>query len=345
MSVPNTPDGEKAAPRKKQRTLGRRVGAQVPVLVIIGAFVIAAAIFLFREIGSHQSSLSSGSDPIVFRSDSAEGIIYGTQLQCQGLTIGRVKRVLAENDPAGGKISFRIEAALDGPYANWNFKPDPIVRVGLIRTDYVSLNTIELQYDGTSAKPQRDFSLVFDSGEGSNMQDDATALLASLASSHQDVTRRIDSGEATTLEKTLWNSAESAEKIRTAISQITDDVDGPSTIKEFQTSVGKLSRVVDDLGAQVTILTKESTELVGLSKQAVDQLNGTIQRMEKNSLDFLGETPAQRRAVRSEIVSTLEGLQGAASALRDLAQRTGDTGMGRLIIKKKEPERAGSESR
>lgn len=77
---------------------------------------------------------------------------------------------------------------------------------------------------------------------------------------------------------------------------------------------------------------------MGNALEITGNINTAVTKLEKSSLELIGETPAQRRAMRAEILGTLNNLKAATASLNDLLQRVGDTGMGRMIIRKKETE-------
>ena len=328
------------------------------------AFVVAAAIFLFREIAADRFRLVQGFQPLTFVADSADGLGFGCELRCQGLMVGRVRvvrveekngSILVDRDPqardkkSGGRVRFRIESALDKPYSNWVFQDHAVVRAGIGPT-YLGLSTIELAVAevrpaGEKVPPQT-LSLKFEDGRLSGMQDDAALLLEAVVRRSDLLGERVASGEASSLERTLWNLDRFTEKLDVAVTTLT--VDGKerlSPLKRLVDSADRLGVLVDKLGVQVEGLTKESTQTVRQSKEAITKLESTISRLDHNSLEVMGETPAQRRAVRSELLETLHNLRNASDSLRELIPRVGETGFGRLLIKKKplETEAVGRE--
>ena len=319
------------------------------------AFVVVAAIFLFREIASDRLRIVKGGQPIIFEAASAEGLGFGSELRCQGLSVGRVRavrvtekdgNVLVEPDPqASGStphIRFRIEAALDKPYANWVFRDHPVVRSGL-GPSVLGLASIELEVAKVRPPdqkyPPQTLALKFDEGRMGGMKDDAALLMESIVRRSDLLGERVLSGQATSVERTLWNIDRFTEKLDGAATILTvDGASRPSPLKRLVDSADRLSLLVDELGAQVKDLTKESTLTVRQSQEAITRLDATISRLERNSLELLGETPAQRRAMRAEMIETLHGFRDASASFKDLIPRVGETGLGRLLIKKKSPE-------
>jgi len=327
----------------------------MPVLLVFVAFVVVAAIFLFREISADRLRIVQGGQPIAFESASAEGLGFGSELRCQGLSVGRVRAVrvtekdgavLVEHEPqasgSNSRIRFRIEAALDKPYSNWVFRDHPVVRAGLgpsvLGLASIELEVAEIRPPGKKFPPQT-LSLKFDEGRMGGMKDDAALLLESIVRRSDLLGERVMSGQATSVERTLWNIDRFTEKLDAAATTLTvDGADRPSPLKRLVDSADKLSALVDELGGQVEDLTKESTRTVRQSQEAITRLDATITRLERNSLDVLGETPAERRAMRAEMLETLHSFREASGSFKDLIPRVGDTGFGRLLIKKKTPE-------
>ena len=351
--TPNPPSPS----RRISSLVASRFDIQLPVLLVFVAFVVAAAIFLFREIAADRFRLLQGFQPITFVSDSADGLGFGCELRCQGLTVGRVRAVrVEEKDGAilvahdkqahgkttSGRVRFRIESALDKPYANWIFQDHPVVRAG-IGPSYLGLATIELAVSevrpaGEKVQPQT-LALKFEDGRLAGMQDDAALLLEAVVQRSDLLAQRVASGEASSLERTLWNLDRFTEKLDVAVTALTvDGKERQSPLKRMVDSADKLGTLVDKLGAQVDELTKESTRTVRQSHEAVVKLESTIAHLDRNSLEVMGETPAQRRAVRTELLDTLHNLRHASDSLRELIPRVGETGFGRMLIKKKPPQ-------
>ena len=353
-SKPNSPR------RRLSSLVASRFDIQLPVLLVFVAFVVAAAIFLFREIAADRFRLLQGFQPITFVAESADGLGFGCELRCQGLTVGRVRAVrveekdgaiLVDRDPqskgskANGRVRFRIESALDKPYANWVFQDHAVVRAG-IGPSYLGLSTIELAVSevrpqGEKLLPQT-LSLKFEDGRLAGMQDDAALLLEAVVQRSDLLAQRVASGEASSLERTLWNLDRFTEKLDSAVTALTvDGKERQSPLKRMVDSADKLGQLVDKLGAQVEDLTKESTRTVRQSHEAVEKLESTIAHLDRNALEVMGETPAQRRAVRTELLETLHNLRNASDSLRELIPRVGETGFGRMLIKKKPSENPG----
>ncbi|MEI6034778.1 MAG: hypothetical protein WCS65_10930 [Verrucomicrobiae bacterium] len=357
----STPDPD-APGRTLSSLVASRFDIQLPVLLVFVAFVVAAAIFLFREIAADRLRIVQGDQPITFVSESAEGLGFGSELRCQGLTVGRVRAVrvvekngaiVVENNPqaSGGsaRVRFQIVAALDKPYANWVFRDHPLVRAGfgptVLGLASIELAVAEVRPRGEKSPPQT-LSLKFEEGRLSGMQDDAALLLESVVRRSDLLGERVRSGEATSVERTLWNLDRFTEKLDVAVTALTvDGADRPSPLKRMVDSADKLGDLVDQLGAQVKDLTKESTRTVQQSQAAIAKLDATVSRLDRNSLEVMGETPAQRKAVRTELLETLHNLRNASDSLRDLIPRIGETAFGRMLVKKKPPEdgAAGSE--
>ena len=342
--------------RKLKSLVASRFDIQLPVLLLFAAFIVAAAIFLFREIAADRLRITSGAQPIYFTSPNAEGLGFGSELKCQGLTVGRVRAVLVdEKGTASGrapsapipadKVGFRIQAALDKPYANWVFQGGPVVRAK-IGPAYLGLSSIELELAEVrppeeKLKPQQ-LELRVEEGRFGRMQDDASLLLESVVRRADLLGERVKSGEATSVERTLWNVDRFTEKLDAAVTKLTVDAGRPSPLSRLVDSVDRLSLLVDDLGKQVKDLTAESAATVQRSRAAIEKLEATVSGLERSSLEVLGETPAQRRAIRAELLETLRDFRQASSSFKDLTSRVGDTGVGRMIIKKKENEPAPS---
>jgi hypothetical protein len=240
------------------------------------------------------------------------------------------------------RVRFRIEGALDKPYASWVFKDYPVVHAGL-GPSYLGLATIELAVAEVRPKgekfPPQTLTLKFEDGRFSGMQDDAALLLESVVRRSDLLGERVLSGEATSVERTLWNLDRFIEKLDAAATTLTvDGATQASPLKRLVYSADKLSSLVDELGTQVRGLTKESTKTVLQSQQAIERMDSTISRLERSSLEVLGETPAQRRAVRLEMLETLHNLREGSESLKELIPRVGDTKVGRILIKKKAPE-------
>jgi len=348
--VPHPPE----TPGTKRRLISMvasRFDIQLPVLLLFVAFVVVSAIFLFREIAADPLRITSGAFPISFTSPTAEGLGFGSELRCQGLTVGRVRtvKVAEQNDViATGTpatcVTFRIEAALDKPYASWVFKDSPLVRAGL-GPAYLGLSSIELEIaeirpPGEKLPPQ-ELALRYEDGRLGRMQDDASLLLESVVRRSDLTGERVASGKATAVERTLWNLNRFTEKLDAAVTRLTVDEKRPSPLSRLVDSTDKLSALVDELGTQVKDLTAESADTVQRSRAAIEKLDATISRLERNSLEVLGETPAQRRAVRSEMLETLHHLRSASDSLDDLIPRVGETALGRMLIKKKTSPAAG----
>ena len=144
---------------------------------------------------------------------------------------------------------------------------------------------------------------------------------------------------ASSFERTLWNLDRFTEKLDKAVTTLTvDGANRPSPLNRLVDSADRLGQLVDKLGVQVEDLTKESTSTVRQSKEAVVKLEAAIAQLDHNSLEVMGETPAQRKAVRTELLETLHNLRNASDSLRELIPRVGETGFGRMFIKKKPPE-------
>ena len=352
----STPE-PKSPGRRLSSLVASRFDVQLPVLLVFVAFVVAAAIFLFREIAADRFRLVQGFQPITFVAESADGLGFGCELRCQGLTVGRVRAVrveekggaiLVEHDTqpegkkASGRVRFRVESALDKPYANWIFQDHAVVRAGIGPT-YLGLSTIELAVaevrpPGEKVKPQT-ISLKFEDGRLSGMQDDAAQLLEAVVRRSDLLGERVTSGVASSFERTLWNLDRFTEKLDKAVTTLTvDGANRPSPLNRLVDSADRLGQLVDKLGVQVEDLTKESTSTVRQSKEAVVKLEAAIAQLDHNSLEVMGETPAQRKAVRTELLETLHNLRNASDSLRELIPRVGETGFGRMFIKKKPPE-------
>ena len=86
----STPE-PKSPGRRLSSLVASRFDVQLPVLLVFVAFVVAAAIFLFREIAADRFRLVQGFQPITFVAESADGLGFGCELRCQGLTVGRVR--------------------------------------------------------------------------------------------------------------------------------------------------------------------------------------------------------------------------------------------------------------
>jgi hypothetical protein len=318
-----------------------RFDIQLPVLLVFVAFVVAVSIFLFREIAADRLRISGGARPISFLAESAEGLAFGSDLICRGLTVGRVRAVRVDDASLaapGEGIGFRIEGALDKPYANWLFKDNPVVRAG-IGPSYLGLASIDLDLAGIAPARERPapqvLTLRFEEGRLGRMQDRVGMMLEVLVQPSEMLGQRVASGRATSLERTFWNLDRFTEKLDAAATTLTVDTDSPSPLSQFVQSTDKLATLVDELGAQVRDLTAESTRAVRQSQAAIDKLDATISRLERSSLEVLGETPAQRRAIHSGLLETIGNMREVSDDLKDLMPRIGDTGLGRMLIKKK----------
>jgi hypothetical protein len=339
--------------RKITSLVASRFDIQLPVLLVFVGFVVAAAIFLFREIAADRFRIVEGAQPILFDAGSAEGLGFGSELRCQGLTVGRVRAIrVMEKDglplvehgtqPAGkratDRIRFRIEASLDKPYANWVFQDKPEVRAGLgpsvLGLATIEMTIAEVRPPGEKLPPQT-LSLKFDEGRLGGMKDDATLLMESVVRRADLLGERVASGEATSVERTLWNLDRFTEKLDVAVTTLTVDTERPSPLKRLVDSADNLGRLVDKLGDQVQNLTKESTQTVRQSQEAITRLDAAIARFDRSQLEVLGETPAERRAVRKEMLETLHNLRQASVSLNDLIPRIGETSFGRIWVKKK----------
>jgi len=341
MSDPQTSE---AAPKRKMRSLvARRFDIQLPVLLIFVAFIVAVAIFIFREISSDRMRLFRGGQPITFLAKSAEGIGFGSELVCQGIVVGRVRAINVAGSPdAEGTVEFAVEAALEKPYARWRFRDGPSVRAG-IGPSYLGLSSIELRVKdilppGAPAEPQT-LRLQYQQGQVGRIKDDLAALMEAVVKSSSQLGERVRDGSASSIERTIWNIDRVTEKLDAAVTRLTiDSPEAKSPLTQFAESADKLAALVDTLGSDVKMLAAESAETVQLSQSAVARLEKSIASIEKSSIEVMGETPAERRAIRAEMLETLRNLREASVSLKDLIPRVGDTGFGRMLIKKDEPE-------
>lgn len=355
MSEENKPA---APPKRKRRTrslVSSRFGVQLPILLLFIAFAIAAGLFLYREISADRFRVMRGADPIYFTSDKVDGLGFGSDLRCQGLTVGRVRVVkvlekeqgtieeITVDDHTVKRVRFAVEATLEKPYANWIFKDNATVAKG-VGPAYLGLASVELEIDQImpvdAPKTPQHLTLRYIEGTKlGDLQDDLGLVLQALVRRSDDLAIRIKNGEASSLERILWNMDQATRRMDAAIAKLTEDQAGQeSALSRLITTIDRLAQLVEKLEIQVESLTSQTLVTMKKSQEAIATLVAKVDEVEKGVLQMIGETPAQRRGFQRDLQDTVDNLKTASATLKDILPRVGDTALGKMLIRKKKGE-------
>lgn len=355
MSDENKTNAPAKRKRRTRSLVSSRFGVQLPILLLFVAFAVAAGLFLFREISADRFRIMRGADPIYFTSEKVEGLGFGSDLRCQGLTVGRVRVVkvletdkgmieeIAVDDHTVKRVRFRVEATLEKPYASWIFKDNAFVAKG-VGPAYLGLASVELEIDSIlppgTPKVAQDLQLKYLEGTKLNdLQDDLGLVLKALVRRSDDLALRVKSGEASSLERILWNMDQATRRMDTAIAKLTEDQEGKlSPLSRLITTIEKLEGLVEELREQVKALTSQTLTTVEKSQEAIATLIAKVDEVEKGVLQVIGETPAQRRGFQRDLQDTVVNLKQASATLKDILPRVGDTALGKMLIRKKQGE-------
>ncbi len=271
---------------------------------------------------------------LIIESGELHGIAERSALVCQGLKVGKVTEIIAT--PTGensGTLSISIHARLDDRYSGWTFSDQARVESsgvmsGLTGTP-VTLSFTgkipdgEIPTDFSNAEPQR-ISLSAPEDTGARIKallTEAETIVGAFSKEVPPPDGWPEGEKATRIDVLSANLSAASEAINGAAKKLEHQMDAESD----ESLMAGMAEIKDEL--------KSFTEN---SNQLITDVRKTVASIETRFDDTLGSSVSERARLRKEAEEVLSSLDTFIDRLDDLAERTGDTFLGRTFIRKQD---------
>lgn len=269
---------------------------------------------------------------LIIEAKELHGIAERSSLICQGLTVGKITKIIAT--PTGENsdtLSISIHAQLDDRYSGWTFSNQANVKssgvmsgftgTGVTLTFTGKLSDEEANADFSKAEPQR-ISLNAPEDTGARIKallTEAETIVGAFSKEVPPPEGWPEGEKATRIDVLSANLSAASEAINGAANQLEHQMDAESD----ESLMAGMADIKDEL--------KSFTEN---SNQLITDVRKTVASIETSFDDTLGASKADRARLRKEAEEVLSSLDTFVDRLDDLASRMGDTVLGRTLIRK-----------
>ncbi len=313
----------------------RRSWAKVFEASAIWAIVAAVMGWLiYKEVSRKTLEIeqTKAGRKLIIEAEELHGIAERSSLVCQGLTVGKVTEIIAtpsEQNP--GTLTLSIHAQLDALYSGWTFSDQANVAKGGVMSGLTGTN-VTLTYTGELSEEEAvvDFSETEPQRISLKAPEDTAARIKALLTDTETIigafTKEVTPPEG-------WPEGEKATRIDVLsanLSAASEAINGAAEKLEHQMD----AESEESLMAGMRDIENELKSFTENSNMLITDVRETVASIETRFDDALGGTTAERARLRKEAEELLSSLDTFVDRLDDLASRTGDTFLGRRIIRK-----------
>ena len=283
--------------------------AKVGAVVIAAIIVLAAGVFLVGE----QNRVFSRKNEYFVEFQQVAGLAVGNPVQLDGVTVGRVTRIVLPVDFE--RALLRVEITLERRYAE-RIREDSIARIktlGLLGDRYVDLISGSAEFPQIPARgqipaaPVTDVDRIIASGE------DVLGNLGAMSVSLREILARMERGEGMLGELTTHSGKPFAESVR----ELMDSLN--TVTAKIDSSEGVLGRLIGD--PQMADQFESVVAKLDSSLSAIEEGDGIVADLLHNS-----ET-------RDQVRTSVANLDSASSELVEFSKdlREADGLLGKLL--------------
>jgi hypothetical protein len=330
------------------------------VILVAGGIALLALLAIFfhqARIGSVVGKLREEGS-IELTADDVTGLRPGTEIKCRGFTLGHVRVIepLADGPPH----RFAVRGRLAERFHSWRFQPEALADY----EDMLGPRVILLQEvsDGVATG----IHLVKAPGMSEALAGAAAQLQAAVAAFNRPAAPPPGGAPPTQMEAMVAGLSGALTDLRTltaALARAGDAVPSdPALVADIRTSLGALRGAMGKLDSTIaTLVARPPGAAPDADPPVIADLKITLQNLRSASGDMdHAMDSVQALAVQlehsvdslfgsgklkgadSQFVKDIKGavaeLEKSLAELRNVLERTGDTGFGRMLIRKKPPE-------
>lgn len=313
---------------KRKRSLAKLFEATTIWAIVAGA----VGWLVYQEITQKTLEIEreNAGRKLIIEAENLHGVSSNSQLICQGLTVGKISEIEAtpEDD---GELKIAIHAQLDERYSKWSFGADADVSgagfaSGLTGTSII-LKFAGLIDENLATEPAKKAKPQFIT---LNAPEDTADRLRKLLGEAETIiaafTEEVPAPEgwpadkpATKIDVLTTNLATATEALSGASEKLESEMDAATE----ESLMAGLHRIESDLG-----------EFMVNSNELITEIRATVDSIDTRFDDTLGGSKSERAALRNEAEEVLTSLDTFVDRLDDLTERTGDTPIGRILIRK-----------
>tara|TARA_R110002096_G_scaffold78416_3_gene184697 strand:+ start:1147 stop:2199 length:1053 start_codon:yes stop_codon:yes gene_type:complete len=309
--------------------------------------IFAAVIgwLVYKEISKNTIEIeqAKAGRKLVIESKELHGIAERSALVCQGLTVGSVTEIEAIHSGENSEnLSISIHARLDERYSDWIFLNEANVDKGDLMSGLTGTR-VALVFAGLipEKETKADFSKAETQRITLNAPEDTGARMKALLTEVEDITGALtkevsppedwpEGEKATRIDVLTANFYAASEAINSAAQKLEYQMDE----KSDESLMAGMHDILHDIDKELKSFTENSNQLITDAQE-------TVTSIDKRLDDTLGASPAERAQLRKESAEVLTSLDALIDRLDDLASRTGDTFLGRTLIRKPSDDKSG----
>lgn len=295
---------------------------------------IAVGWLVYKEISQKtlQIEQAKAGRKLIIDTSHLHGITANSLLICQGLTVGKIENIEAlpgEEDPE--ELTIAIHAQLDARYSDWRFAPEaevstPGLAGGLTGTSitlaFAGIRDEEAAIDPPDDGEPQTITLQAPEDTGArlrNLLGEAETVIGAFTEEVTPPEGWPEDQPATRIDVLTANLASASEALSGASEKLEMQMDPESD----ESLMAGMHRIEDDLG-----------KFMVNSNELITEIRATVASIDSRFDDTLGASKSERAALRKEAEEVLSSLDTFIDRLDDLTARTGDTFIGRALIRK-----------